>query len=176
VLHTRLLQNPRGAAGPRAPLGRLSSRQRAWRECRRVIWRGKHVGAILLELLCGGRAQRSGDQPARAVWRSWVGGHTDHFLARSTQRCVLLRRLPEDLVQSSGDEDVHRSLLKRLWRRAGNGRSGARHTPLYSCCLLRAAALAARSCTEALESRSEYKTSTAQRTMSARDKIDRCES
>jgi hypothetical protein len=50
-------------------------------------------------------------------------------------------------VQSSGDEDVHRSLLKRLWRRAGNGRSGARHTPLYSCCLLRAAALAARSCT-----------------------------
>ena len=44
---------------PHAPLGRLSSRQRrAWRERRRVIWWGKHVGAILLELLCGG-AQRS---------------------------------------------------------------------------------------------------------------------
>ena len=60
VLHTRSLAGSgRGQGGPHAPLGRLSSRQRrAWRERRRVIWWGKHVGAILLELLCGG-AQRS---------------------------------------------------------------------------------------------------------------------
>ena len=60
MLHTRSLAGSgRGQGGPHAPLGRLSSRQRrAWRERRRVIWWGKHVGAILLELLCGG-AQRS---------------------------------------------------------------------------------------------------------------------
>lgn len=86
------------------------------------------------------------DQPAQAVWRSWVGGHTYNFLARCAQLRVLLRRLPEDLVQSSGDEDVHRSLLKRLWRRAGNGRSGARHPAALLLALLAAAGTAALTC------------------------------
>ena len=102
---------------------------------------------FFLSSSAGGERSARVDQPARAVWRSWVGGRTDHFLARGTQLCVLLWCLPEDLVQSSGDEDVHCSLLKRLWRRAGNGRSGARHRALCGrgqrhagvCCTERAA-------------------------------------
>ena len=82
---------------------------------------------FFLSSSAGGERSARVDQPARAVWRSWVGGHTDHFLARGTQLCVLLWCLPEDLVQSSRDEDVHGSLLKRLWRRAGHSKSGARH-------------------------------------------------
>ena len=65
MLHTCLQPGPGGGeGGPHAPLGRLSSRQRrAWRERRRVIWWGKHVGAILLEFLCGGAE------------RSWISRH-----------------------------------------------------------------------------------------------------
>eukprot|EP00964_Phaeocystis_antarctica_P122054 scaffold85740_cov66-Phaeocystis_antarctica.AAC.13 len=91
---------------------------------------GNMSAPFFLSSSAGGERSAQVDQPARAVWRSWVDGLTDHFLACSTQLRVLLWCLPEDLVQSSGDEDVHRSLLKRLWRRAGNGRSGARHRAL----------------------------------------------